>query len=162
MLILKRIIIFFLGLFVVLSFLLYLSLHKPKLEWDTQNPEIHGEAVIFMDDMSYINLSKEHRQYGFNAEEVSLNKIIVETGSQEYEEILSYGGDPERIKRGTVFIIKKSYKKKFNWLSSAFNGSAKYALLETTGREAIVSFYQFSSSTRPEFSEIKWRHGEVE
>ena len=165
MLILKQIAIFFLGLVIVLSFFLFLSLslHKPKLEWDIQNSEIHGEIVVFKDDMSYINLNEEHKKYGFNAEEISLKKVMVETQSQEYDLILSYGGTAESIPKGTVFIIKNTFTTKYNWITSSFNDDVRFAFVESSDCvTALVSLYKFATSTRPDFCEDKWLNGEIE
>ena len=149
-------------LLVFLSLALYFSLPKPWIEWDQENKKIHGTKIIFDKEMSYVALSKEHGSYGFTDDEISYGKILTVKNSPRQNSILNVAGASTHIPTGVSFIIKKSYVRKYNWLSDGFKNDFRYAVVEDEfGNMAILSFNDMEYSSSPEFAELKWSYGEI-
>lgn len=135
----------------------HIPLGEYRIEWDNNDPNLHGQKVHFKMPMSYVLLENKHLG-DYRKEEIAIGRLI-----QSEDEVFEPGGaakngySSEQIKDGIEFTIKASYWYRRDWFERELNGDIRYVVfIDKNGVESVSDFIIFKLySDRPEFTDLK-------
>ena len=149
-------IIFFLMVFPSITSCNDVPLGEYRIEWDDNDPSLHGHKVHFSKPMRYVLLENRHI-VEYPKEEVEIGRIL-STEDMVFEPggYAKSGFVSESIRDGMEFTILASYWYRGGKIEREFFGDKRSVIMaDESGTKSVMSFVMFMYSDKPEFYELK-------
>lgn len=129
-----------------IGFCFYTASQPRKVEWEANNPQLHGQTITFDLPLAYRTVVSE---VYFGAEGIPYENLLRVDRPNITES--SKKGKWVEIDNGAKFKISRSFWIRKNWWEKGFASETRHLVLEDqSGTKSVLAFWDLRYSSRPD------------